>query len=204
VNSARSYQLIATFVFPFIVFILMSVLMRGYTAETIIFIIQITVKPIALVFLVVFLASSLNRRWNNLVTNWVLTNRRYLGISFALMQLSVGILLLMLYLSFPNSFKENTYGFQITFGLFGFIVIFLMLITSNDRMQQWIGMPAWVKLHSFGMYFVWASFFYAFTRRVITIAPGYGAFAVLFALAMVMKLSNNRRSRMLVSRERNN
>ena len=103
-------------------------------------------------FLTAFVASSLNTLRPTPATKWLLRNRRYIGVSFAVSQLAH--LLLIEDLSRPARRADHDVGAQATVvgGGFGYVMLLAMTITSFDRTARWLGRQRWSVLHTTGMY----------------------------------------------------
>jgi len=101
-------------------------------------------------FLAAFTASALARLRPSPGTRWLLTNRRYLGLSFAVSHLAHGLAIAALQrrTNFLASYDLTT----LIGGGLGFALIALLAATSNDAAVRWLGAPAWKRLHGIGVH----------------------------------------------------
>ena len=104
-------------------------------------------------FLCIYLASPFARLKLNLGRSLV-RNRRTLGISIGVSHI-LHLFCLNMYLNLPGS-EMPSQVFQI-FGLFGVVVLALMVITSNDFSVRLLG-RFWKLLHSLGLMYLWLTF----------------------------------------------
>ena len=122
----------------------------------------------------------------------LLRNRRYLGLAFALVHLTHGVLV-YLWAQDPQVVVEPVT--LIGGGLaYGFVV--LMALTSNDRSQRALG-RWWSRLHTVGSYYVWFIFIFTFAGRGLSWSWST-LFALLFLLALLLRLAVGLRRRAAV------
>jgi len=98
-------------------------------------------------FFLAFIAASVNTLKSTAVSQYLLRNRRYLGISFAALFLLHGTLIYVLSQLYPEPFfsqlsDELLYGGIATFG-----AVALMAASSNDFSVKHLGQKAWSRLH---------------------------------------------------------
>lgn len=152
--------------------------------------IRITARTSAVLFLLVFTASSAYRLWPGDLTKWVRRNRRYLGVAFAGSHLvHAGFIIASVILSSAR-FKagvartpEAVYVLDTI--AYGFIVA--MAVTSFDRIANRMRYPTWRRLHVTGNYVIWLTFFVAYWRRGITYPLFYGPFLLIVLAALVIR-----------------
>ena len=116
-----------------------------------------------ILFLVVFLASPLYALNKNSVTQWLIQNRRYLGLSFGVSHLIHLVLIIALVLGYSEGELSNiaTSDTYLMGGL-GYLFIFAMMMSSNDGAVKRLGRKRWKLLHRVGMYFLFVSFLMSF------------------------------------------
>jgi hypothetical protein len=110
-----------------------------------------------LLFCAAFAASSAQRLWRAPWSRWLLRNRRYLGVSFAVSHTVHLVAILSLARILGDQFKIDTV--TLVAGSLAYVILFAMTATSFDRSAAWLGRRAWVILHRTGMYFLWFVFF---------------------------------------------
>ena len=114
-----------------------------------------TARSSLLLFLPTFSASALHRLWPGNATRWLLLQRRYLGVSFAVSH-ALHLLGILFYLRVSANSPDLL---TLIFGSLGYAFIAAMTATSFDRSAAWLGPVAWRRLHTVGLYFLWAIFF---------------------------------------------
>ncbi|HEY8146809.1 MAG TPA: hypothetical protein VIG06_29215 [Kofleriaceae bacterium] len=139
-----------------------------------------TARTSVALFLIAFAASSLRRLWPNGATAWLLRNRRYIGVSFAISHfVHLGLIASLARLT-PERFTGNPAG--LIPGFTAYLFIAAMTATSTDRTATWIGKVWWRRLHLAGSWWIWAVFTGNYASSV-TRGPGY-AIAALACVAV--------------------
>lgn len=149
-------------------------------------IVRATARTSVTLFLLAFAASSLRRFRRSPLTAWLLRNRRYLGVSFALSHFLHLIGIVALAVRFPHPFYEESVSVvAIGGGGLAYVFIAAMAATSFDRTAAWLGQRRWKILHTVGGYYIWAVFAQSYVLRAFEF-PFYGpmALAVLGALGL--------------------
>ena len=140
-----------------------------------------TARLAAAIFLLAFLASTLARL--HPAARILVRNRRYLGLAFAVVHLTHG-LLVYLWARDPAVIVDPVT--LIGGGLaYGFVV--LMAATSNDRSQRALG-RWWSRLHWVGSYYVWFIFLFTFAGRGFSWSVS-SVFAGLFLAALLLRIT---------------
>ncbi len=131
-----------------------------------------------------FVASSLHYYIKNSLTRWLLKNRRYIGVSFAISHyLHLGTLILMtLHIDF-NVFEERGL-FKTAFGAVAYAFITVMTITSFDSTRNLFGAKNWKRIHTIGGYLLWVIFAKSYILEMTN------PLRVIFALIAVTVLSS--------------
>ena len=118
-----------------------------------------TARTSAVLFLVAFLARPVRQLWRNSVSNYLLQNRRYFGVSMAVSHLLHGIGIVWMITLMPAGQKPN--ATTLAFGGMGYAFLAAMVATSSDVAVRKLGRTAWTLLHRTGMYYLW--FIFTFT-----------------------------------------
>jgi hypothetical protein len=149
--------------------------------------IRATARTSVVLFTAAFVASPLRRAWPGRASCWLLANRRYLGVSFAVSH--VGHLLAILALAGWSVRKMVAdAGPGVTFlGGVAYLFVVAMTATSFDRTAAWLGPRRWRRLHTAGVWWLWVVFFASFVPRAFT-SPLYVPFALLLTGAVVLRL----------------
>ena len=146
--------------------------------------IRATAFTSSLAFLPAFAASALRRLRPSPVTNWLVRNRRFLGLSVA----ASHFWHLVAIVAFVRLYSSGAPVPQITlvFGSAGFVFLGLMAATSNDASQRALG-RGWDWLHKIGLYVVWLDFIFTYMGTA-TVAPFHAAMTLVFAAAWVVRI----------------
>jgi len=144
-----------------------------------------TARTSVVLFTAAFVASSVARVWPLPLTRWMLRNRRYLGVSFAVSHF-VHLFAIIAAVRIAN-FEIST-GTAIGGGL-GYVFVAAMTATSFDRSAAWLGPRRWKLLHTVGAYVIWAVFAITYVPLAIFKSPAYAPFALLVLGSLVLRLS---------------
>jgi DMSO/TMAO reductase YedYZ heme-binding membrane subunit len=147
----------------------------GGTEESFHAIIRATARTSVALFVLAFSAASLRR-----VAPWLLVNRRYVGVSFAVSHaLHLGAVLAVP----PRWPRVAVVSAANAPGMVAYAIIFVMAITSSDRVVAWLGARPWKMLHTVGAYTIWVAFFFAYLPRALA-NPVFWPIVVTLALAL--------------------
>ena len=151
--------------------------------STISLLIRSTARFSLVLFLMSFSASSLHFLKKNEITNWMLSNRRFLGVSFAVSHYLhlLALMLMTFYISF-NVFEDRgliaTIGGAITY-----LFITLMTLTSFDKPRSMITAKSWQIIHTIGGYLIWIVFAKSYLPNVIS-----DPMSTLFSIGLLVVL----------------
>ncbi len=151
-------------------------------------------------FLMVFTASPLRALWKGGPGDWLLARRRALGVVFGIsMSIHVGFILRLYALHAPERPPMVT-DTDFTIGVPGLVLVALMTLTSAMALRRRLGETAWKRLHTTGLYVVWAIFFLCLVDSVgrkETPRPWieYHSFIGVLLAAMALRLAALRRTR---------
>ena len=109
----------------------------GWTEAGLRLIIRATARTSVALFLAAFVASAVRQRWPGPATSWLLQNRRYVGLAFAISHLLHLLAILALRDAFPATFAEVPWVTIVVGGL-GFVVVAVMALTSSDAAVRWL------------------------------------------------------------------
>ncbi len=157
--------------------------------------IRMTARTSLLIFVPVFMASSLYRLRKSGPTRWLLLNRRYLGLSFAASHaLHLGCIL-ALQRADPTLFDTLTSPTSFIGGGLAYVLIALMALTSFDGAVKRMGARNWRFLHLTGMWVIWLIFTFSNGGRAVT-DPAYLPAVAFMVLGLGVRILG-RRSRRL-------
>jgi hypothetical protein len=146
--------------------------------------IRATARTSCILFVSAFIASSVRKVWSSQLSTWLLKNRRYLGVSFAVSHGFHALVIIGLAIVTPHTALETDHG-----GNLGYLFIIAMTATSFDRTARWLSPNAWKILHTVGMYYLWLALTYAFSMRLVDNKPMYVylPFVVLLVFAIALR-----------------
>ena len=162
-------------------------LAQGVSENGLHIVIRSTAQTSFALFTAAFVASPLFALWPTSLTRWLRSNRRYIGVSFAVSHLfhAAGIITLAVVTS-GASLKEAD---MITFtgGLITYLLIIAMAATSFDGAVRRLGAKRWKALHKTGMYMLWVNFMVAYGGRAF-FSVLYVPFALLIVAAIAFRI----------------
>lgn len=120
-------------------------------------------------FTLAFSASSLVRLQPTTLYYWLLRNRRYLGLNFALSH-AVHFVAIVMYFSVSD---EAAGSFLILLGGLGYVFVAAMAATSTDDAVRRLGPKRWKLLHTLGGYYIWGVFLYTYASSALEKEWGY-------------------------------
>ncbi len=155
--------------------------------ETISILIRSTAKLSFILFMFTFVASSLHRYIKNTFTRWLLANRRYIGVSFAISHyIHLAMLILMtLHINF-NVFEDRGL-FKTAFGATAYVFITLMTLTSFDKTRNLFGTNNWKRIHTIGGYLLWVIFAKSYILEMTS--PLRVIFALIAITVLLLRIS---------------
>ena len=152
-------------------------------------VIRATARTSVVLFTLAFVASALRRRWPTPATRWLLANRRYVGVSFAVSHLAHLLAILALTGWSVRGFFTKAGLVAGVFGGLGYVFIAAMASTSFDRTAAWLGPRRWQRLHTTGVYYLWFIFFVSFAPRVTAEqALVYSPITLVLVAALALRL----------------
>jgi hypothetical protein len=155
-------------------------------------VIAFTARAGVILFSLAFSASSVYRLWSeHQWTRWLSRNRRYLGITFALVQ-TIHLGMVITFASMAPEVYTVAGGWWGNAYLAGLAQAFViaMGLTSFDRPAAWLGQARWSVLHKVGGYYIWSIYLIAFGRRMLANPyPVYVAATLLLLVVLGLRLT---------------
>ena len=139
---------------------------QGWDAEGIRLVIRATARTSLVLFALAFTAGAMVELLPSEATRWQRSNRRYLGVSFAVSHLIHLIAILSLASIDQALFWKLTNINTIVLAGTAYLFIAAMAATSFDRTAAWLGARKWRLLHLLGGWYIWISFAVAVGKRV--------------------------------------
>ena len=117
------------------------------------------------------------------------SERRYIGLGFCLAH-TIHLISLVYYLIFIDFFPG---WLLIVFGGLGYILMYVMAVTSHDRMVEKLRLPLWKKIHSFGINYLAIIFAYVYLIRVLSkeMIMISSLFLLLIVSLMILRVGEN-------------
>jgi sulfoxide reductase heme-binding subunit YedZ len=190
--STKRAPVIAATAVSLAALLLVAYLAAGWSEEAARIVVRWTAKIAVVMFAAAFSASSLCALWRGPSTLWLVSNRRRLGLGFALAH-SVHLgALIVLGFAFPSPFVEELNAVTILGGGLAYVFMFAMAATSNDRSARALGVTRWRRLHTIGGWYIWLIFTQSYVPRALT-DPAYVPFGVLLADVLGLRIARRLR-----------
>jgi DMSO/TMAO reductase YedYZ heme-binding membrane subunit len=148
-------------------------------------VIRATARTSLVLFSGAYITSSLRTFWQSNASKWLLRNRRYVGLSYAVSHtLHLGAILTLSRVAPDFRFERGT----LIGGGIAYVLLYLMALTSNGRAVAALGLARWRRLHRLGMHYNWFIFFQSFARRALT-EPFYLPFGLIVVGDAVLRFA---------------
>ncbi len=145
--------------------VVLTTLERNGTNEaTASLMLRLTARISFLIYMLVFVSRPLRQLLKSPLTGKMLKNRRYFGIALAGSHTVHLILIIWFFVFISDSGPPLR---VVLFGGIGYLLLYLMLITSFDKPAAAIGSSAWRRLHKTGLYWVGAVFAVTFVPKFL-------------------------------------
>jgi hypothetical protein len=158
----------------------------GWEEESLRITIRLSARISGVLFALAFGASSFRYFIKGDITQWILTNRKYLGVSFAIVHLIHLLLLVFLQYFFHPVFERAAASSLIGGGMAYFFAV-AMLETSFSRFADLISQRSWQLLHLIGGYWIWFIYFKGYWKRVTTELE-YLPLVVLLGIVLLLRI----------------
>ena len=123
----------------------------------------------------------------NSFTRWLIQNRKYLGVSFAIIHLIHLMFLVLLHSNFYQVFVHRSM-IELALGGLAYVFIVLMLLTSFKVFSNLISKSVWNTLHTIGGYWILIVFSNSMIGRMIGGKYEYLPFVILLAAVWLVRL----------------
>lgn len=144
--------------------------------------IRFTARSSCILFLLAFIASSLHKIKTSSFSQWLVANRRYLGLSMAVSHGFHAIAIAGLAISISENMVRDNHGANLGYGF-----IILMTITSFPGTISILSKRGWKILHTVGMYYLWLSFTVAFSEKLAESWLLYFPFVFALILGLILR-----------------
>lgn len=160
---------------------------QGFNEESNRIIIRLTAKIASILFCLAFVASAFHRWQKNSFSWWLMMNRKYFGISFAIMHLLHLAALLLLQQKFHPVF-DLAASTSLLAGGMAYLFAILMLLTSFPFFEKMISKKNWKILHTVGGYWIWVIFINTNLKGMMKGELEYVLVVLLFVFVMVLRI----------------
>lgn len=159
----------------------------GFNEESTRQCIRLTAKVSVMLFSMAFSASAVQGLLRNVFAFWWRMNRKYLGISFAIIHLIHLAFLLLLQQWFHPVFTLAKSSSLFAGGM-AYLFLVLMLLTSFERFSKHLSKKNWKLLHTVGGWWIWGVFASSYFKRVLHGDLEYMPWALLVLAVGVLRL----------------
>jgi hypothetical protein len=117
----------------------------------------------------------------------MMMNRKYWGISFAILHFIHLLFLIILQYSFHPVFTLAAF-FALFSGGMAYLFIALMFLSSFDLFAKMISRKMWKALHFVGGHWIWVVFMSSYSKEVFRGGIGFLPLALMLVIVMCIKL----------------
>ena len=181
--SLKRWQIVKWSTIFIAVFFLLILCGNGINEASFRTAIRFTARTSCILFLLAFTASALHRIKSSPLTNWLLSNRRYLGLSMAISHAFHAVAIAGVAILTSENMVQGNHDASL-----GYLFIILMTLTSFPQPKAILGKRNWRILHTVGMYYLWLSFLVAFGTRLHESWLIYFPFVSMLLLAIILRL----------------
>jgi len=144
-----------------------------------------TARSSLALFLAAFSASSLRRLWPTPATAWLLRNRRYLGLAFAVSH----TIHLFAVIGLERGGWVRLDPATLLIGGSAYVVVYGMAATSSDAAVRALGARRWRRLHLVGSWWLWGIFTFFYGARAFAEGWLYVPLVAGLAAALALRLA---------------
>ncbi len=160
--------------------------LHGLDEESIRSMIRATARSSFGLFLVTFSASSIQSLFRTPWSAWIVRNRRYLGVSFAVSHFYHLGVLATLSVLFSDPFFGELNVAILGINALAYVFIIAMALTSSDRARRILG-ARWRQLHFVGAYFIFFVFVASYVPRALN-DDFYIPFVFVIGIVTILKV----------------
>ena len=167
-------------------------LLNGYNESSLRQLIRWSARISLSLFCLAFAARGIHLWLQNSFSFWVLMNRKYWGISFALIHFIHLAYLVVLQYQFHPVF-EMAKGSSLLAGGMAYLFVFLLFLTSFSTFSNPLSHRNWKRLHTIGGYWIWGIFMSSYWKRAL-VDPAYLPPAVMLVIVIAFRIYAYRKS----------
>lgn len=164
------------------------IMLYGFEEESIRSLIRATARSSFCLFMLAFSASSLQDLFRAKWSAWLLRNRRYIGVSFAVSHFYHLAFIISLVVLYPYPFLDQLNWIIQIVNVIAYLYIIAMTVTSFDSTRRKLGPRRWRILHTSGSYLVFLIFVASYIPRAMT-QDFYIPFVVVLVIVAGLRLA---------------
>lgn len=181
------WQIVALIVLAAVSLFAVTFILDGMTEEAVRKCIRSSARFSVASFSLAFGAAALHYFGKNSFTWWVKMNRRYFGITFAVLHIIHLVFLGLLQSHFHPVFEMAAMRALTAGGVaYGFILV--MLFTSFEPFKSWLSLKSWSLLHTIGGWWIWGVYMSTTWKRVLNADYGYLVVALLLSTVGLLRV----------------
>lgn len=160
---------------------------KGFNEESNRLVIRLTARISGILFCFAFGASAFHAWFKNSLSWWFFMNRKFWGISFAVMHLVHLGFLVFLHQYFHPVFEQAATTSLLAGGL-AYLFLVIMLLTSFPFFAKKITSKNWKILHTIGGYWIWLIFMISYVKRIMDGSNEYIPLVLLFTITLLLRI----------------
>jgi DMSO/TMAO reductase YedYZ heme-binding membrane subunit len=164
----------------------------GSGEEGIRVLVRSSARSSVVLFALAFSASALRSLWQTNGSKWLLANRRYVGVSYAVSHALHAAALFALY-DVSSEFAESLNAVTLVGGGLAYVFTLAMAVTSNDAAVRALGRQGWRRLHLVGGWYIWIIFAQSYLPRAVMDPVYLPAGAIVLAVPALRIAARARR-----------
>ncbi len=167
--------------------IIINFLVSGFHEDSVRRVIAGTARVDVFFFCLAFAATAIHQLLKNSFSFWLMMNRKYWGISFAILHF-IHLLFLVILQQFFHPVFTLAASFSLFAGGLAYLFIALMFLSSFDFFAKLISRKTWKALHFFGGHWIWVVFMSSYWKRVLREDLEFLPLALLLVIVMSLRL----------------
>ncbi len=165
-SGVWEWSLVRLIVFGAALLFAIFIFYYGFTEDGVRMVIRWSARISVVCFSMAFAASYFHKWQRGSFSFWVNMNRKYWGISFAILHLIHLAALAVLQYYFHPVF-ELAASTSLMAGGLAYLFLVLMLFTSFESFSKYLSQKQWKLLHTVGGYWIWFIFFNSYRKGVM-------------------------------------
>ena len=169
-----------------LLFFTFTFILSGFSEPTLRVNIRWSARFAAVFFAFAYMASSLQYFIKGRFTFWLMSNRKYWGISYAIVHIIHLAFLILLQVQFHPVFGKAVLSSLLGGGV-AYLFTFWMFFSSFESIKTQISRSFWKWSHTLGGYWIWSIFMISYVKRIDTEIE-YLPMIILFSIVIILRL----------------